>query len=143
MKSYIISCIPSSLHCTFFSSYCCFVLLNQTLSICFNNRKEVLQSTIFGLNQIRDYLQKFSNKNQKKIGKEKEKVLRKEKRAPGQTPAQAGKMARGLVRQISEPVRSPFLFSLTDGSHIDVSSDGRLLPRFSRDNHRRHAILPR
>jgi hypothetical protein len=39
----------------------------------FNNREKVLQISKFGLNSNQRVLQKFSNKNQRKLEKEKEK----------------------------------------------------------------------
>jgi hypothetical protein len=60
---------------------------NQTLPVCLITEREFYKLQKFGLNQIRRVLQKFPNKNQKKLEKEKGKKLERERRAGGSTSA--------------------------------------------------------
>jgi hypothetical protein len=59
-----------TLHCTLFQVIV--VLFSESNPPCkFNNRGKVLQISKFGINSNQGVLQKFSNKNQRNLGKEK------------------------------------------------------------------------
>jgi hypothetical protein len=72
-----------TLHCTLFQVIV--VLFSESNPPCkFNNRGKVLQISKFGLNSNQGVLQKFSNKNQRKSGKEKKEKRKSLEKGKGQ-----------------------------------------------------------
>jgi hypothetical protein len=100
-----IPCILSSLHCTF-SSYSCYVLLNQTFPVCLITERKFYNMQNW-LDSNQRFLQKNSNKNQRKTEKEKGKSFRKRKTGRRLHFGLDNKMAHGPLTSFPESVPNP------------------------------------